>query len=195
MPDAPSRVTSSWSITKQPSIRLPRNGTESAEGFFAARVQILDFFNWLSEMAALVDAQEKHAWQLSGKMLDKARAHRQFTLELVFSRLIENYEIYLSSLLHEIFVARPETMKSAEKVDLDLVLSHKTLISLVQEIAELKVLGLSYKSFEAVATFFRDRFHVSVMEDAYIAVTIEAIETRNISGSPQRVMGRGPYVS
>ena len=61
-------------------------------------------------------------------------------------RHVENFLNYLSSLLNEIFIQRPEILKSSEKIDLEIVLGHSSIEDLVQTIAERKVENLSYKS-------------------------------------------------
>lgn len=107
--------------------------------------------------------------------------HRQVFLEIILVRHVENYLSFLSSVLFEIFVQRPETLKSSEKVELDVILTHDSVESLVRSMAERKVESLSYKSFGDLNLYFQERFSIPLFDDNELPAIIEAIETRNIS--------------
>lgn len=106
--------------------------------------------------------------------------HRQMFIELLLVRHVDNYFNYLSSLLFEIFTQRPESMKSGEKVDVELVLEHKSMESLTRGLAERKVDALSYSSFATLLSFFKERFSLSICADEHVDAVNEYIETRNI---------------
>jgi len=116
--------------------------------------------------------------------------HRQFFVEILLARHVENYLNYLSSLLYEIFTQRPECMKSNEKVDFEFVLGHGSMETLVRGIAERKVETLSYSSFSALQEFFEEHFGLSICPTEHADVVNEAIETRNIAVHNRCIINR-----
>lgn len=182
-------------------VRLPRSGTIAYLDFLSSFRQIngfLDFLLYLvgaSERSAQIahDAlvEVEHDSTKRAKMIEdwKARRgpvshlaeHRQFLLEVILVRHVENYLNYLSSLLREIFIARPEALRSSEKIDLETVLTHNSIDDLVRTVTERKVEGLSYSSFSDLSGYFQDKFHLALTTEGHRAVLVDAIETRNIS--------------
>ena len=90
-------------------------------------------------------------------------------------------------------------------MDLVNVLQHKTIESLVREVAERKVESLSYSSYQKLVDFFEDRFSLVIVPKAKVPLIIEAIEIRNSSvhnrcvvnkrvlartGSPESLLGK-----
>jgi hypothetical protein len=113
--------------------------------------------------------------------MEQLKLHRQFLVEVILVRHVENYLNYLSGRLYEIFTQRPETLRSSDRVELETVLRHESIESLVREVAERKVESLSYSSFADLCQFFTDRFKLTVASDADRSTLIEMIEVRNIS--------------
>ena len=96
-------------------------------------------------------------------------------------RHVENYLNFLSSLLKVVFIARPEVLRSSEKIDLETVFRHSSIDDLVKTVAERKVDSLSYASFGDLADYFTEKFHITLVSDKDLQSVVEAIETRNIS--------------
>ena len=126
-------------------------------------------------------AERDKEWKTRTKMVDELKQNRQFLLEVVLTRHVENYLNYLSELLSEIFQQRPETLRSSDKVEMAEVLRHDTLESFVRAAAERKVESLSYASFESLNEFFEDRLGLMLFPAAVVPDVVEATETRNIS--------------
>lgn len=180
---------------------FPRTGTAAAYDFWVSFEQIDRFASFIMRMALQIDGlapaihdlrmavatndeERKRAENLRadwrGPMSELA-AHSQFFAEVFLVRHVENYLSYLSALLFAVFVERPEAMRSQEKVDLEFVLEHKSWESLVRGLAERKVDALSYASFDRLADFFNDHFHLSICSQKDRPIIMEYIETRNIS--------------
>ncbi|WP_143557728.1 hypothetical protein [Solemya velum gill symbiont] len=106
--------------------------------------------------------------------------NRQIFLEIMLVRHIENFLNYLSSLIYLIFVTRPETLKSSDKVEVSRVLEHESIESLVRSLAQSKVESLSYSSFSKLSGFFQDRFGLEITDESTMAMLNEIIEIRNI---------------
>lgn len=175
---------------------FPRTGTAAAENFLQSWGSINSFFYWVLHMAGSVD----HVQQLAAEalrtdndvdeneenaghktMIDVLKENRQFFLEIIVVRHIENYLNYLSELLFEIFTSRPETLRSSDKVEISRVLAHASIQDFVRAAAERKVDSLSYSSFSELVEFFQNRFGLVIISSKYESVVVEAIETRNIS--------------
>jgi hypothetical protein len=119
------------------------------------------------------------AWARRKSMLEELKKNSQFILELLICRHVDNFLNFLSEILFEIFVQRPETLRSTDKVELSEVLRHKTLEDFVRAAAERRVDQLAYQSFGDLRAFFIERFKLELVTD--ISAAIEAIELRNIS--------------
>lgn len=183
------------------AIRVPATCTAACREYLISLFKINGFLNFVLAMVTGIDSNAETAhdalvktapseeerekliqqWEDRVPMTDQLRRHRQFFLEIVLVRHIENYLGYLSALLFEIFTQRPETLRSSEKVDVEHVLSHQSIDSLVRSIAERKVEELSYKSFGDLRAYFEDRFGLELCTEDAAPVIVEAMEIRNIS--------------
>lgn len=182
--------------SKSSTLAFPRTGTAAAENFYENWRRISSFFDWVLHMAGSMDHMQKIAAEAlrtgddndegaeqSGRktMVDILKENRQFFLETIVVRHVENYLNYLSELLFEIFIGRPETLKTSDKVEISKVLEHASIREFVRATAERKVDSLSYSSFSNLNEFFEDRFGLTISNVKYESVIVEAIETRNIS--------------
>jgi hypothetical protein len=181
--------------------RSPRLGTQAARDFFLSFEQINRFGSFVLGMVAHIDHVARladHALKLAGekveahedgersseertRTLHELASHRPFFCETILCRHVENYLNYLSGLLYEVFVQRPESMKSSEKVDIEFVLQHGSIESLYRGLAERKVENLSYASFEALHQFFTEHFKLEICSQQDLNHVKESIEVRNLS--------------
>jgi len=186
---------------RESSTKLPHIGTKSGRDFFESWRDINRFFHWLTHMVVHIDraGEEAHKvlvetarseaerqelenqWKTRVSPIEQLKSHRQFLVEVILVRHVENYLNYLSGLLYEVFTQRPETLRSSDRVELEAVLRHESIESLVREVAERKVESLSYSSFADLCEFFADRFKLTVASHADRSTLIELIEVRNIS--------------
>lgn len=107
--------------------------------------------------------------------------HRQLLSEMLLTRHVDNLLTYLSSLLHEVFVRKPELLRSSEKIEVREVLERESLDDMVRLLAERKVQSLAYQSFSEVSAYFAEQLGVVLFHEADLPIVVEAIETRNIS--------------
>lgn len=186
-------------MTKQPSI--PKTGTKAAKDFYNSWKDINRLFYFVLNMVsrsehvaktaheALISIEQDETkkleiikeWESRKGAVDELKNNRQLLLETILVRHVENYINYLSSVLFEIFIARPETLRSSDKVEVSKILEHDSIDSLVREIALTKVDSLSYSSFSKLADFFNDRFKISIAKHEDVISIHEFIEIRNIS--------------
>lgn len=179
---------------------IPNSGTNACFDFFDSYRKINEFMFFVLSMVAhinnitdlsrelqLIFASNKddikrlhEKWEKSGSVVDDFKQHKQVFFEIILARHVENYLVYVSTLLYEIFIQRPETLKSSEKIDIETVLSHTNLESLIHSLAEKKVNELSYKSFIDLNKYFFDKFRLSLVESEEMKYINDAIETRNL---------------
>lgn len=182
-------------------VRVPSSGTTAAIDYFGSFRQINSFLQFLLYMAGHIEHSAEHAhktllkitddpgekakllkeWEARRSPIEDLKVHRQFLMEVTLVRHVENYLNYLSSLLREIFLARPEVLRSSDKIELETVLRHDSIEDLVRTVAERKVESLSYTSFTDLADYFHERFHITLVPDSERPTVIDAVETRNIS--------------
>lgn len=77
---------------------------------------------------------------------------------ILFSSFVDNFETYLSELLYEIFLARPETLKSKQQVSVEEVLNCADLHEFVKYYAKKKLYKLQRGS---VKGFIKDNKQIS----------------------------------
>lgn len=195
-------------------VRVPRSGTHSLHNYFASFKQINSFLAFVLQLVGAIETSAKHAhtvlleveddpaerkrleeeWSKRRSPVDDLKEHRQFFMKVILVRHVENYLNYLSSILREVFLARPEALKSSERIELETVLAHTSIEELVKTISERKVESLSYASLNNLTEYFREKFHISVVKDADLSRVVEAIEIRNISVHNRCVIN-GRYVA
>ena len=101
--------------------------------------------------------------------------------ELLVCRHVDNYLTYLSNLLSEAFRLRPELLRSNAKVEVDMILQHKSLDDLISVLAERKIQKLAYEPFTQVVRFFKSRLDLEIAGEEDLSRLTEAIEIRNLS--------------
>jgi hypothetical protein len=92
-------------------------------------------------------------------------------LQMIFTRAVDGFDVYLGRLLGLIFVTCPETMKSGEHVAVKDVLEHTTIEELVSFLAARRVERLSRDGLKDVVddvtkTTGFQLFHASAFEEA-----------------------------
>lgn len=113
--------------------------------------------------------------------LTRLAANEQLLWELVFCRQVDNFLSYLSAVLYEAFVARPEILKEKEKtIDWATVISQATIQDVVRVLAERKVEELAYKSFADLRAYFESKRGLPIGNDDDCRVVNDAIAVRNI---------------
>ena len=180
----------SWNV-----IEPPINGTLAAHGFFRVWADTNHLLAFVLYMVAHIEESSQTIRRFLGKLessqargekdrgktpRDLLTHHRQLIAELLLTRHIDNLQTYLSSLLHEVLLGKPELLRSNEKVDVREVLEQESLDDVIRLIAERKVQSLTYESFSKVCSYFMDRTGLILFHEEDLPIIIEAIETRNI---------------
>jgi hypothetical protein len=164
----------------------PKTGTSSAKGYYYSDLEIGNFLNWVSFMAGRIDKMRRIANEAIGKdpgddlMLIELRKNRLILMQMVITRMVDNFLTYLSEVLFKSFRIKPEAMRSSEKIELIEVLQYDNFEGIVAHIAEKKVHSLSYQSIIDLDNYFSDKFGVNIVDGEDREFLIEVVETRNL---------------
>ena len=115
-----------------------------------------------------------------GPHTQELRRARQPLLELFVGRAVDNFETYVVSIIREILRKQPAILSNS-KYDLEVkfILEHPTIDSLVHDLIERKVEGLSYSGFEDLADWCKKQGIPLVVPAGKLDQVIELIATRN----------------
>jgi len=111
----------------------------------------------------------------------ESESFQQLWLRLMLCSAVDNFQTYLSEMLEAIFIARPETLKSSDKVEVQEVLQYASIEEFIEASAEHKVQSLTSRGFTKLCDYFADRLGVRpVLADDALVGTAEAIALRNL---------------
>jgi hypothetical protein len=107
--------------------------------------------------------------------------HTVLLAEMAFLRVVDNYLTYLTELLSEIFLARPETLRSSEQVKVDFVLGHASMDELIARLAQRKVDRLAFSGMGELANYFGEDLKLPLfLVDGDLERAVRLIEVRNL---------------
>jgi hypothetical protein len=107
--------------------------------------------------------------------------HRQFVNEVMLSRAVESFDLYILTMLRLIFMEKPEMLKSEGAIDIATVFELKNIEDIVRFVAERKVYELGYKSLSDLRKYIQSRTGIDLFasDEAYNMVVL-ASEVRNL---------------
>lgn len=107
--------------------------------------------------------------------------HRQFLSELILSRTVETFDLYVLTTLREIFRARPEMLTSESAIPVSTVLERRSFEDLLTYVAERRLHELSFKPLSELDKFITSRTGIGLFatSDIYQTVLL-ASEVRNL---------------
>jgi hypothetical protein len=109
------------------------------------------------------------------------RSHRQIVNEIMLSRAVETFDLYLQRILVSIFLSKPEILKSEGKIEISTVIDIKNSEDLITHIAERKINELSYKSLDDLSRYINATTGINLFENEETYHTIlMASEIRNL---------------
>lgn len=109
------------------------------------------------------------------------RRRSQALMEMILSRIVDNFTTYLSEIVREALVAKPEMLRSAQQIRIDYALGFPTMDELREDLIDRKVLELSYLGFAELAAWCSSRMGVDLIPSGMSEdQLIELIETRNV---------------
>jgi hypothetical protein len=170
--------------------KYPKLGTSSSERYYYSDLETTNFINWVTFMASGMDemrriasealSDEEGEEEIENLMIAELKKNRLLLFYMLHCRLVDNFLTYLSEVLVECFRAKPESMKSSEKIEISEVLQFDTFSELVDYVADKKVHSLSYQSILDLDDYFQSRFGVNIVLEEAKSVLLKAVETRNL---------------
>lgn len=180
--------------------KLPKIGTKAYHDYLSSWNEIGKFLHFVLFMVSRIDnmasiahnallesfaedVEEREKLLASENsrvsMIDVLREHKQFLMETLHVRLVDNFLNYISSLLFEVYTKKPQTLKSGESIDFSTLLECDSMNSIVRILAEIKTSKLVYKSYYDINKYFCDTLGVAVSEVNNDEIVF-SIELRNI---------------
>ena len=110
-----------------------------------------------------------------------AETYYPFIREICLTRVVETFDLYVVSILREIFEKRPEMLKSESPIDAATALELRTFEEMVRYLAERKVHELSFRPLSELRKFISSRTGIDLFptDDAFRDVLL-ASEVRNL---------------
>lgn len=111
----------------------------------------------------------------------EAEFNNHVRYEVVATRFADNYLVFVSDAIGEIFKAHPSTLRSAETVRIEDVLQHESMEAFASWLAEERVNRLSFKGLSEIERFVQKRFSFDLAVDLQNRRELaQAIAERNI---------------
>ncbi|MEY9185337.1 hypothetical protein ABIG06_006836 [Bradyrhizobium sp. USDA 326] len=112
---------------------------------------------------------------------DSISLERQMVQEILLSRIVESFNHYVSAILSEVFLRRPEMLSAEGQIKVAKILELRTFDEIVRHLVDKKLHELSYSSLSDVRAFIKERTKIDLYrsEDQFKLVQL-ASEVRNL---------------
>lgn len=168
----------------------PDRVTEPCFTYMARIMELRDFvsfyFNFVKssrELGRLIPAAAKAAAspkQLAILEYDYS-SQRPLMNQIMLSRATESFDLYLTTILRDIFLSRPEMLKSEATIDIATVIETGNYEDLIWQLVERRVHELSYKPLTELRKFIESRTGIDLFPSAEaFQITVVASEVRNL---------------
>ncbi|WP_441229728.1 hypothetical protein AB7828_06525 [Tardiphaga sp. 215_C5_N2_1] len=106
---------------------------------------------------------------------------RQMVQQMLLSRMVESFNHYVTSMLGDIFLSRPEMLSADGDVKIGKILELRTFDEIVRHLVEKRVNEISYSSLSDLRKYIRQRTNIDLYrDDEQFAVVLLATEVRNL---------------
>ena len=170
----------------------PDKITYSCLAYIARIMELRDFIAFFFGIVKSSDAFIKSLTEKSGKEFElevskykigqyNFSTHRQFVNEMMLSRAVESFDLYVLTVLREIFTAKPEMLKSESAIDAATVIDLRNFDEIIFYLAERKLHELSFKPLSDLSKYIESRTGILLFknEEVYETVLL-ASEVRNL---------------
>ena len=165
----------------------PDNVTEPCLTYMARIMELRDFvrfyFGFVKTSQKLAENLPKDAGESDEMKLLEYNYSEQRPLmnQIMLSRASESFDLYLTTILRDIFLSRPEILKSEGSIDVATVIETGNYEDLIWQIVERKVHELSYKPLSELRKFISSRTGIDLFPTTEaFEMTIIASEVRNL---------------
>lgn len=168
----------------------PDHVTEPCLTYMARIMELREFVNFYfgfvkssEEIGNLIpdDQKGKAGKRVIGVLQYNYSKQRPLMNQIMLSRAIESFELYLTTAMRDIFLARPEMLKSEGSIEVAAVIEAGSYENVVWEIVNKKLHELSYKPLVDLRKFIQSRTGIDLFpSEAAYQMTILASEIRNL---------------
>ncbi|HWK88148.1 MAG TPA: hypothetical protein VNQ34_11665 [Xanthobacteraceae bacterium] len=107
--------------------------------------------------------------------------HRQIINEIMLSRAVESFDLYVLNILRLIFESKPELLKSKKSVDVETLIALRTPEEIIYYLAERQINELGYKPLVELRKWILERIGIDLFKNEEIFdVVLLATEVRNL---------------
>jgi hypothetical protein len=169
----------------------PEHFTPACLGYMGRIIEIREFtsffFGILKALPNVKDLSEdeKAMAQLAAKKDEilsyDYSIHRQFMNEIMLSRSVESFDLYVLQVLRLVFEVQPNLLKSESAIDAATVLELGTFEQIVFHLAERRLHDLSYKPISELQKYVKTRLDLDLFKSPEEFETfLLASEVRNL---------------
>lgn len=170
----------------------PDKVTYSCLGYMARVMELRDFiaffFGIIKSSDSIVQSLKPQSATAFSEEAEKYKlrvynfsSHRQFVNEMMLSRAVETFDLYILSVLRQVFEAKPEILKSETPIDAATVLELQSFENIVFYLAERKLHELGFKPLSELRKFIVSRTGVDLFStEAEYETVLLASEVRNL---------------
>jgi len=102
-------------------------------------------------------------------------------MQMVYTRAVDAFQVYLNELLSSVFTTRPETLRSSEQISVQEVLEHQSLDAVISYLATRRVEKLSYESLRSVSKQLSQELSLELFDKAEdLEEAVRIFEARNL---------------
>jgi hypothetical protein len=173
---------------RHPPTQITRGCAAYMDRVHELREFISAFFSMVKSFEPLTAAVQKTAPEKLSKLRQRTipalynySVHRQFLNELVLSRTVETFDLYVLTTLRAIFRARPEMLKSESPIAVATIVELRNFEDVLTYIAERRLHELSFKPLSELDKFIRSRTGIPLFGTPEVYRTaLIASEVRNL---------------
>lgn len=116
---------------------------------------------------------------------------RQAINEIYLTRAVETFDLYVLTMLREVFCACPDMLKSEGSIEAAAVLEFKTIEELIFHIAERRLHDLAFKPLSELAKYINTRLGIDLFKsDLIYKKILLATEVRNLIAHNDCIVNR-----
>lgn len=182
-------------------VEFPERGTESLARYCEHAFSTYSIYHFIAHVAALADAMPVHLKQIidedkkpeelpspieiatssPGPNIIQLRRYSKHLSQLMASRLVDNFQCYISEILRECFTTERRVLHSSEpSLSLEYVFGFSDIDELFQDVIDAKVNALSYKGFGELTRWCQSRGIPIQLQDELHTKVSNLIAIRNL---------------
>lgn len=144
---------------------------------------VFTFVKTSAELGKLVPSDaKKNANELGRVVLDyNFSRHRSLVNQVMLSRAVESFDLYLTTILRDVFLSKPEMLKSEQQLDAATIVEAGSYDEVLLKLVERKVHELGYKPLSNLRRYVSKGTGIDLFaNDAMYETVLVASEVRNL---------------